>query len=186
MPPTRHPRLLLLCIIILGTTTVPSIAEIYRWKDDTGKIVFGDKPPKNKPSTAVSVEGTENTGTQFATTGQVKKIKRDAKNYRRSPQPNKAQRIDGHCRSYLSQLNKVEIFLEHTDTPRDQLKARDLRKIIKKECGRKLLTQKFDDSQCKRYRKELSKTEIFLEHTPSPRDQLKARDLRVQIARECR
>ncbi|MBL1277176.1 MAG: DUF4124 domain-containing protein [Ectothiorhodospiraceae bacterium] len=190
MLPAHNQAFLLLCLFCLGVMvagiTAPiNAAEVYRWKDDSGKIVYGDKPPNDKPSTPVTVKNTENTGAQFATTGQVKKLERDAQKGRRatrSPPP----RTDGHCRSYVSQLNRVEIFLEHTNTPRDQLKARDLRKLIKKECSRKLLTQKFDDSQCKRYRKSLTKTEIFLEHTPSPRDEFKARDLRIQIARECR
>ena len=93
--------------------------------------------------------------------------------------------IDSHCRGYVSELNKIEIFLQHTPTDLDRQKAKDLRKLIKVECSNKVLTQKYDDSRCKRYRTDLTKTEIFLEHTPTDRDQQKIIDLKNQIFREC-
>jgi len=189
MKQVQRPVILMLCAFILCMTTNPGQAEVYRWKDDNGKIVFGDSPPKNKTATAVSIENTEKSGTQFATPEQVKGIERAAQN--RQPETSTTSRqsrnkVDSYCRRYISELNKVEIYLQHTDTQRDRLKARDLRKLIKKECVGNLLTKKFDDARCTRYRRELSKTEIFLEHTSNPRDEQKVTDLKKQIARECR
>jgi len=189
MKQIQRPVILSLCTFILCITIESGQAEVYRWKDDNGKIVFGDTPPKDKTATAISIENTDNSGTQFATPEQTKAIERDAKNRRhKTPSTTRQSRnnIDSHCRRYISELNKVDIYLQHTDTPRDQLKARDLRKIIKKECGNNVLTQKFDDGKCARYRRKLSKTEIFLEHTSNPRDEQKVKDLKKQITRECR
>lgn len=160
------------------------MAEVYRWKDEKGRIVFGDAPPKDKKTTAISIENTENSGTQFATPESIRDVKQGAM-HRQQKKPETTIRVDSHCRRYLSDLNKVEIYLEHTNSPRDQQKARDLRKLIKRECNKDLLSQKFSDSYCRHYREKLSKTEIFLEHTNTPRDQNKAKDLRKQIAREC-
>ena len=95
MLPAHNQAFLLLCLFCLGVMvagiTAPiNAAEVYRWKDDSGKIVYGDKPPNDKPSTPVTVKNTENTGAQFATTGQVKKLERDAQKGRRatrSPPP---------------------------------------------------------------------------------------------------
>ncbi len=170
-------------------TTGLNQAEVYRWKDDNGKTVFADTPPKNKTATVVNIENTEKSGTQFATPDQVKNIERDTKSRqlesssasRRSRNP-----IDSYCRRYISELNKIEIYLQHTDTQRDRLKARDLRKLIKKECDANVLTKKFDDARCIRYRRNLSKTKVFLEHSPNPRDEQKTKDLKKQVSRECR
>lgn len=160
------------------------MAEVYRWKDDRGQIIFGDAPPKDKASTAIKIENTKKSGTQFAAPGLVKNIEQEAAQQRQN-KPAPVKRIDPHCRRYISELNKIEIFLEHSNNPRDQQKARDLHKLIKRECSDDLLIQKFDDSHCKYYRENLSKTEIFLEHTRSQRDRNKAIDLRKQISREC-
>jgi len=183
----QRPAILLLCAFIFCITIEPGQAGVYRWKDDNGKTVFGDTPPKDKTATTVNIENTENSGTQFATPEQTKNIERDAKNRRHKKVPSASRNnIDSYCRRYISELNKVEIYLQHTDTQRDRLKARDLRKLITKECAGNVLTKKFDDARCTRYRKDLSKTEIFLEHTPNPRDEQKVKDLQKQIARECR
>ena len=165
----------------MGST---SLADVYRWKDDKGQIVFGDTPPKDKKTTVVRIENTKKSGTQFAEPGLIKNIEQEAAQQRQN-KPVLVKTVDSYCRRYISDLNKVEIFLEHTNSPRDQQKAHDLRKLIKRECGDNLSTQKFADSYCKRYREDLSKTEIFLEHTNSRRDQNKVIDLRKQIAREC-
>lgn len=174
-----------LAIIILCAVISPSLAEVYRWKDDSGKIVFGDRPPKNKSTTTIEIDNTKNSGAQFASPGQVDNFKRDAETRSNQNMPSVRSPIDSHCRTYVSQLNQIEIYLEHTVTQRDQQKARDLRKLIKKECGNTILTQKFDDSRCARYREDLSKLDIYLEHTITKRDQQKAIDLRQQIAHEC-
>jgi hypothetical protein len=181
-------RILILLILCTAASLLATdgIAEIYRWKDDNGKMVFGDTPPKNKTSTAITIEDTTNSGTTFANPGQVKNFERQAESPNRQSKPViPHDYIDSHCRNYVSQLNKVEIYLEHTKSPRDQQKALDLRKIIKMECGDKVLTQKFDDSRCRRYREDLTKTEIYLEHTHTRRDRHKVEDLRKQIALEC-
>jgi len=188
MKQAQQLTILILCVFILGIMAEPGQAGVYRWKDDNGKTVFGDSPPRDRTATAVSIENTEKSGTQFATPGQVKGIEHDARNreYKSSSTSRQSRNnVDPYCRRYISELNKVEIYLQHTDTQRDQLKARDLRKLIKKECDGNVLTQKFDDARCIRYRKELSKTEIFLEHSSNPRDEQKVIDLKKQIAREC-
>jgi Domain of unknown function (DUF4124) len=173
-----------LLIVILCSLAGTSVAEVYRWTDDSGKIVFGDKPPKGKNATTVNIENTQKSGTQFANPEQIKNFERGA-NQARPNKPAPTKRINSDCRRYIGQLNKVEIFLEHTNSPRDQLKARDLRNLIKRSCGNTQLTQKFSDGYCNRYRRNLRKTEVFLEHTDSPRDRQKVADLQNQITREC-
>lgn len=173
---------LLFCILIFIAIT--SAAEIYRWTDENGKVIFGDKPPRGKTATAVRIENTKNSGAQFASPAQIKNFERRAAQSR----PLKAKpkkKVNADCRRYISKLNKVEIFLEHTNSPRDQLKARDLRKLAKGYCGNTRLTQKFSDAYCNNYRKKLNKTKIFLEHTSTSRDEQKVKDLQKQIAREC-
>lgn len=173
----------LIFAILLCSATI-NAAEVYRWTDDNGNVIFGDKPPKNKAATSVHIEHNKKSGTQFADPAQIKNFERGAtKTQQRKSTPKK--RIDADCRRYISQLNKVEIFLEHSNSPRDQLKARDLRKLAKNNCGDTRLTQKFSDSYCHNYRKKLEKISIFLEHTSTPLDEQKVKDLRKQIAREC-
>jgi len=174
---------LTLSIFLLASTA--AIAEVYRWTDDSGKVVFGDTPPKNKKATAVPIKNTENSGTQFAGPQQIRKLKQSSDKHRQKKPPGKRNKISSFCRRYISQLNRVDLFLQHTDSPLDQQKARDLRKLIKQTCPANALKQKFDDGWCKRYRQKLRKTEIFLEHTDSPRDRQRVKDLRQQIAREC-
>lgn len=175
----------LLVIIILCAVTSSSLAEVYRWKDDNGKIVFGDSPPPNKTTTTININDIKDSGTQFAKPDQVSDFTRNAEKHSTQSKSNTRSNIDSHCRNYISQLNKVNIYLEHTVTKRDQQKAIDLRKLIKRECGNKILTQKFDDSRCTAYRVDLSKLEVYLTHTITKRDQQRASDLRQQITREC-
>ena len=176
----------ILSLIMLST---PSYAEVYRWVDQHGNVVFGDKPPKEHEDSAeaVTIDTTEQSGTRFASPNQIKNFEDDAQNR----QPNVSdttpdRRMDSRCRNYISQLNKIEIYLEHTRTARDEQKAADLRKLINKECGDHIRYQKHDDWQCQRYREDLNKAEIYFEHTPSERDRHKIEDLRKQITRECR
>ena len=169
---------------VLVSVTNPVLAEIYQWEDDKGQTVFGDKPPKNKSATVKNIENTEGSGTRFADPQAVKNFKQSA-GHQRPVKASRPESIDPYCRRYISQLNRVEIYLEHTNSPRDQQKAMDLRKLINRECSDDLHTRKFSDSYCNRYHEDLKKTEIFLEHSHSPRDQNRADDLRKQIAREC-
>jgi hypothetical protein len=177
----------ILILFILCTTAslfaTNGFAEVYRWKDASGKMVFGDTPPKGKTSTAITIEDTTNSGASFASPAQIKDFKRETETTHRQIEPPTRDHIDSHCRNYVSQLNKVEIYLEHTNTKRDRQKALDLRKLIKMECDGEVLTQKFDDSRCRHYREDLTKTEVYLEHTR--RDRNKAEDLRKQIEIEC-
>ena len=175
----------LLIIFVVCAAANPSLAEVYRWEDDSGKIIFGDKPPKEKSATIIQIENTENTGAQFATPGEIKNIEQTIENRRHQNNSSNLNNIDSHCRGYVSQLNKIEIYLKHTPTDLDRQKASDLRKLIKIECGKQVLSQKHDDWQCKRYRTDLTKAEIFHEHTPTPRDEQKIKDLKKQIAHEC-
>ncbi len=169
--------------------------EVYRWVDDNGNVVFGDSPPpslkKAKKLKPIVIETPTPTGTQFATPEQIQQMQDDAKTRQRtkSSAPNN---IDTQCRTYISQLNKVEIYLEHTSTARDEQKAKDLRKLIKMECGPQALYANHryradkNDWRCKQYRENIAKIEIYLEHTPTDRDKQTAIDLRKQAARECR
>lgn len=161
-------------------------AEVYRWQDEHGKTVFGDKPPKDKAATAVPIDGSDQSGTQFATPELIRDMENDAKYGQRDKRTAKQKPVDYHCRNYVSQLNKVEIYLQHTPSQRDQQKANDLRQLIKKECSDEVLSRKYDDWQCKRYREDLTKAEIYLQHTTTQRDRQRVKDLRQQIARECR
>lgn len=175
-----------LILSLLATHTAQ--AEVYRWVDEQGRVIFGDSPPKEKQAEAkrITIENTEKSGARFATPQQIKDY--DQQSQARQVKKNPAvanQRIDSRCRNYISQLNKVEIYLEHTPTVRDQQKARDLRKLINQECGDVGYQVKHDDAKCQRYRDDLSKAKIYLEHTPNARDQRKVKDLRTQINREC-
>jgi hypothetical protein len=182
---TSKARIFFILFVNFCLPVTPGLAEVYQWTDENGNTVFGDAPPKNKNATSVDIKNLEKSGTRFATPSQVKSIERDAaKLPRQKREPKKP--VDAHCRRYISDLNKVEIYLEHSNSPRDQHKANDLRKLIEKECSPEQLAKKFDDWRCKRYREDLNKTEIFLTHSNSPRDQRKAEDLRKQIARECK
>jgi hypothetical protein len=174
-----------LLMLILCAAVSPSLAEVFRWKDDSGKTVFGDTPPKDKTATSITIENTDDSGTQFATPGQVKLLEQNAENRQRPTRSSTRSTIDSHCRGYVSQLNKIEIYLQHTPTKLDRQKASDLRKLIKIECGNQVLSQKFNDWQCRRYRTDLNKAEIFHQHTPTPRDEQKIKDLKAQIAHEC-
>ena len=174
-----------LIIFVACVAAGQSLAEVYRWQDDSGKIVFGDKPPKDKTTTVIQIENTEDSGAQFATPAQIKNIEQTNDNRRRQTNLSNQNNIDSHCRGYVSQLNKIEIFLKHTPTDLDRQKADVLRKLIKIECGSQVLSQKHDDWQCKRYQTDLTKAEIFFEHTPTPRDEQKIIDLKKQIAHEC-
>ena len=175
-----------LAILILCIASGPCLAEVYRWTDNDGKVVFGDTPPKDKTTTTISIENTEDSGAQFATPEQAKQIEQNAESRQHRNNSATPNNIDSHCRGYVSQLNKIEIFLQHTPTKLDQQKASDLRKLIKIECGKQVLSQKFDDWHCRRYRTDLTKAEIFHQHTPTPRDEQKIKDLKEQIAHECR
>ena len=179
------PTLLILCTFMLCITAELSQAEVFRWKDDNGKAVFGDTPPKDNTAIAVDIKNIEKSGARFATPDQMKDIENSAEARRRQRQAASQNTTDSHCRGYVSELNKIEIFLQHTPTDLDRQKAKDLRKLIKVECNNKVLTQKYDDWQCKRYRTDLTKAEIFLEHTPTTIDQQKIIDLKNQISREC-
>jgi hypothetical protein len=161
-------------------------AEVYRWQDDNGKVVFGDTPPKDKEATAVRIDNTDSSGTQFANPALIRDMENDAKYGRSQSRPSQHRPVDWHCRNYVSQLNKVEIYLQHTPSQRDQQKADDLRQLIKRECSNEVLSLKYDDGQCKRYREDLTRAEIYLQHTPTQRDRQRVKDLREQIARECR
>lgn len=176
------PVFLLLCSGFLAVNQV--LAEVYQWEDDKGQTVYGDTPPKDRSATVKNIEKTEESGTRFADPQSVKNFRQESARQRPVKTEN-TKRADPYCRRYISQLNKVEIYLEHTNSPRDHQKAQDLRKLINRECSGKLQGQKFSDSYCDHYREDLKKTEIYLEHSHSPRDQNRANDLRKQIAREC-
>jgi Domain of unknown function (DUF4124) len=183
--PLPLPLLLLLGVTGLCAIVLPSEAEVYRWQDEQGKTVFGDTPPRNNPSTRIQLNNTQNTGTQFANPAQITNFERSPSASRPKRSPHRAT-ISTECRGYIAQLNKVEIFLEHSISPRDQQKAGDLRKLIQKQCGPINLKQKFSDSRCRRYQRDLNKLEIFMEHTHTLRDEQKADDLRQQLRQECR
>lgn len=175
-------------IFFLLSLSMPLYAEVYRWIDQHGNVIFGDKPPKEYEAAAevITIDNTEKSGARFASPNQVKDFETDAQ----ERQPNVREtapdrRMDSRCRNYISQLNKVDIYLEHTRTARDEQKAADLRRLIQKECGDHARYQKHDDWQCLRYREDLTKAEIYFDHTPSERDRQKIADLRKQIAREC-
>jgi hypothetical protein len=180
----KRQRLVICFCLCLGAGLAQ--AEVYRWQDDNGKVVFGDTPPKDKAATAILIDNTDNSGTQFAAPELVKDMEDDAKNPRHPSRAPRHSPMDSRCRGYVSQLNKIEIYLQHTPTQRDRHRASDLRQLIKQECGDAVLSFKHDDWQCKRYREDLTKAEIYLQHTPTQRDRQRVKDLREQIARECR
>lgn len=157
-------------------------AEVFRWTNEQGEVVYGDSPPNSTSTEAVPINDAKS-GTRFATEQQIKQLEQSRPPSNKKP---KAKKMDSHCRKYVSQLNKTEIYLEHTYNERDAQKAKDLRKLIARECRADTLVVKHDDSRCGRYRQDLAKIEVYLEHTPTERDQQKAKDLQKQIKRECR
>lgn len=173
-------------VLILYFSSGISHAEVYRWLNDRGEIVFGDAPPEGTKADSLSIDDPDNTGMKFATPEQIEKLRNDAKAQdKKQPRTNKTNPLDSYCRRYRSDLNKIEIYLEHTNSMRDVEKARDLRKLIKRECGSVNVSTGANRSRCESYRQDMVKTQIYLEHTPNPRDKHKVEDLRKQIAREC-
>jgi len=161
-------------------------AEVYRWINDRGEVVFGDAPPEGTKAEHISTEDAANTGMKFATPEQIEKLRDDAREQGKArSNTGRTDPAAAYCQRYRSDLNKIEIYLEHTNSMQDVQKARDLRKLIKRECGSVNLSAGSTRSRCESYRQDLLKTQIYLEHTPNPRDQHKVEDLRKQIAREC-
>lgn len=176
--------------LILIVIAAPSwSAEMYRWKNKQGEVVFGDQPPVGAQAEPITVEEIPKTGNRFSDESQIKRLHQDAAmrrelDARLSRQP--APRTDYHCRDYVSQLNKAEIQIQRSYNVRDAQKVVDLRKLIKKECGESTFNTKYDDWRCKQYRRDLEKARIYVEHTPNSVDQKKIDSLQQQIARECR
>ncbi len=161
-------------------------AEVYRWVNDNGEIVFGDNPPKDTAVDAVPVENKVGSGMKFATPEQIEEFHNNAQTQKKTKsQSSTSNPSKSYCRRYQSDLNKIEIYLQHTYSIKDAEKARDLRKLIKRECGGINLTLEDNRSRCNSYHQDMVKIEIYLEHTPNPRDKQKLKDLRKQIAREC-
>ncbi len=161
-------------------------AEVYRWLNDDGELIYGDKPPEGSRADAVPIENRAAQGMKFATPEQVEQFHTDAQTRKKTePAPGNSNLSKSYCRRYRSDLNKIEIYLQHTYSVRDAQKASDLRKIIKRECSDINLSAEDNRSRCRSYHEEIVKTEIYLEHTPNPRDKQKVKDLRKQIAREC-
>ena len=164
-------------------------AEMYRWEDKQGKVVFGDNPPKGVEAKPMTVEEIPKTGNRFSSEKQIDRIHQDAVINREIEKRVSKQRktqTDYHCRDYVSQLNKAEIQIQRSYNVRDAQKAIDLRKLIKKECGERVLSVKHNDWRCDQYRRDLEKAKIYQEHTPNSVDQKKVATLTEQIARECR
>jgi glutaredoxin len=44
------------CLLMALTGTIVSADEIYKWRDESGKIHFGDRPPVMEESTPVTVK----------------------------------------------------------------------------------------------------------------------------------
>ncbi len=161
-------------------------AEVYRWVNAEGEIVFGDRPPKETDIDIVPVKKTVSGGMKFATPEQIEKLHNDAQVQKKDkPQAGGSRLSKSYCQRYRSNLNKVEIYLQHTYNVQDAQKARDLRRLIKRECRGINLSVEDNRSRCKSYRQDLLRTEIYLEHTSNPRDRQKVKDLRKQIGREC-
>ncbi len=134
----------------------------------------------------VLVENAIGRGMKFATPEQIEELHNDAQTQKKGKsQAGQVSQSKSYCRRYRSDLNKIEIYLQHTNSVLDAQKAHDLRKIIKRECGGINLSVEDNRSRCNAYHQDLVKTEIYLEHTPNPRDKQKVKDLRKQIAREC-
>lgn len=161
-------------------------AEVYRWVNDRGETVFGDSPPKGTQADVVPVDTTVGRGMKFATPKQVEQFHNEAQTQKKArSQSGVSSPSKSYCRRYQSDLNKIEIYLQHTYSIKDAEKARDLRKLIRRECSGVHLTAEDNRSRCNSYHQDMVKTEIYLEHTPNPRDKQKLKDLRKQIAREC-
>lgn len=179
---------IVLLILFTGMSCMETIeAEVYRWIDEQGNVVYGDRPPKDRKLQPLPLRESAGRGTSFATPEQIEKLHasdKTSKGKSRSADENTARRST--CQRYRSDLNEVEIYLQHTWSQRDALRARDLRKLIRRECTGVAARLERDSSRCRGYRRELLETEIYLEHTPNPRDQQRVQDLEKQIERECR
>ena len=176
-------------LLMVALLPMADAADMFRWENQQGETVFGDRPPKDVDATPITVEEIPKTGNRFSSEQQIEQMHQDAAISREveSRQSNRAaQRIDYHCRDYVSQLNKAEIQIERSYNVRDAQKAVDLRKLIKKECGESVLSVKHDDWRCRQYRRDLEKAKIYQEHTPNSVDSKKVEVLTKQIARECR
>ena len=161
-------------------------AEVYRWQDKNGEPVYGDVPPDGVQAEVLTVEEISESGTHLATPQAIDKMKKELdENTEGRNNKSSDHRMDYHCRNYVSQLNKIEIYLDHTYTDRDAQKAKDLRALIKKECGRDARKIKHSDWRCTDYQQDLAKTELHVKHSSNDRDLQKIQDLKKRISREC-
>jgi hypothetical protein len=118
-------------VLLLSMFLNVSQAEMYRWINEKGDVAYGDMPPKDVEAELISADKVTPSGTAFATNQQIE----DLHNELDAPQKSeKAKPTDYYCRGYVSDLNKLEIYLEHTVTDRDKQKVIDLRKQIEREC----------------------------------------------------
>ena len=46
------------CLVWLGCLVLPVYAEVYQWRDEQGRVHFGDRPPQNSALPAAKVEPT--------------------------------------------------------------------------------------------------------------------------------
>ncbi|VAX08658.1 hypothetical protein MNBD_GAMMA25-885 [hydrothermal vent metagenome] len=162
-------------------------AEVYRWLNEEGEIVFGDKPPKGTKADVIQVKKAGSHGMKFATPEQIEEFHNElAMPAKSNTSTGRSNLSASYCRRYRSDLNKIEIYLQHTNSVKDVEKAADLRELIKRECSGINYSKEDNRSRCQSYHQDLVKTEIYLDHTPNPRDKQRVKDLRKQMARECR
>lgn len=158
-----------------GEETVP----MYRWLDTHGRLHYSDTPP---PDQADAIEPQEMP--QLPATGVRLADDMDLNPTPDDKPPVKAK-ADSRCRRYHSDLNKVELYLQHTPNDRDRQRAADIREQISIECSGFALKRDYGDSRCRGHHSRLNKLEIFYRHSPNHRDRQKIADLKRQIEMEC-
>ncbi|MCP4409033.1 MAG: DUF4124 domain-containing protein [Gammaproteobacteria bacterium] len=58
MLPMRAVRLSVLLIVLIPVFAVLNAAEIYKWKDENGKLHFGDNKPRDRAAEQIDIKST--------------------------------------------------------------------------------------------------------------------------------
>ena len=142
----------LLLVLILATSAVEVVAEIYKWKDDKGKIHYSDNPAKNSRQMDIKDEPSENTNiSKSQRKNRREKLietfnaERKEKKQHQAEEKDKRDRLNAQCgrakdrlKGYMKAggLYNVDKEGNRTYISKEEHKAeiRNLQKRINKQC----------------------------------------------------
>ena len=168
----------ILVVLILPVWLQLGEASLYKWKDKDGNTHFSDELPEDvkseplQPPPLSILSGNSPVQKEGLEKDKALKAKPPKESY--------------HCAKYTREINKISIYLQHTPNDRDKQKLIDLKQQLKLECKNGVYRKKYKNSHCHRYARKLNKYTIYNKHTPNDKDQQIIKDLKQQIALECR